>query len=107
MKLLKTVNSLCTPAQIYLFFSVISIVLIALQNTDSHKYCVGNYSCNLQHHNIVFFVFKTLYAVIWTYLLQLLCTKGYRNISWFLVLLPFLLFFILIGLFILMNVMNN
>ena len=41
---------------------------------------------------------KLVYVLLWTYILQLLCRKGYSSVSWFLVLLPFIGMFILIGL---------
>jgi hypothetical protein len=47
------------------------------------------------------FAGKAFYVVLWTFILNLICSYGYRNISWFLVLFPFILFFILIGLFML------
>jgi hypothetical protein len=35
-------------------------------------------------------VFKLLFAFIWTFLLGWLCQKGFRALSWFLVLLPYI-----------------
>ena len=98
---------LCNPAKIYLSLSVISIITLILQNiSNSHSYCVGSYSVNLQHSNVLFFIMKLLYVGIWTYLLNNLCTSGYENISWFLILLPFLSFFLMIGMFLLINITN-
>jgi hypothetical protein len=34
---------------------------------------------------------KILFGGIWTYLLTWLCKKGYKSVSWFLVLLPFIM----------------
>ena len=76
------------------------------------KYCwhvfqnIGNpnvYACGLMKanspiNNIFYFVFKILYIVGWTYLLNILCKKGYNKLSWLLVLLPFIAMFVLIGL---------
>jgi hypothetical protein len=54
---------------------------------------------------MLYLVFQILYVGIWTYLLQRLCRGGYKSVSWFLVLLPFLGFFVILGLLLLMNVL--
>ena len=36
-------------------------------------------------------VFKLVFAFIWTFILEWLCKKGYKSISWFLVLLPYII----------------
>ena len=74
---LKLYNSLCTPAQFYFLISCISVLSIYLQNLgNSNRYCVGKYTVSLRHHNIYFFLFKAIYVVIWTLLLNKLCKKG-------------------------------
>jgi len=76
-----------------------SIILMIIQNAgNTNTYCLGNYSCIVSNTAWVF-VGKALYVVFWTFILNLICSQGYKNISWFLVLFPFILFFILIGLF--------
>ena len=90
-------KKLCTPAYLYLVISVVSILIIMFQNggnTDS--YCLGNYECPVPSTSLVFF-FKFLYVAFWTFVLDSICKAGHKKISWFLVLLPFLLFFVLIG----------
>jgi len=100
-------RALCTPAQIYFALSVLSILALLMQNMeDSKRYCVGSYSAKIPHHNMLFFVVKVVYVLVWTYLLQLLCKHGHKNISWFLVLLPFIGFFVLIGSFLLLNILK-
>lgn len=95
------IKKLCTPAYVYLVISMISIILMILQNAgNTNTYCLGNYACMVSNTAWVF-AGKAFYVVIWTYILNLICSYGYRNISWFLVLFPFILFFILIGLFML------
>ena len=37
------------------------------------------------------FVVKLIWMVVWVYILNLLCSKGYTTVSWVLVLLPFIL----------------
>jgi hypothetical protein len=60
-------------------------------------YCVGSFECPVPSTALVFF-FKFLYVAFWTFVLDSICKAGYKQVSWFLVLLPFILFFILLGL---------
>jgi hypothetical protein len=95
------IKKLCTPAYVYLVISTISIVLMIIQNAgNTNTYCLGNYACVVENTAWVF-AGKAFYVILWTYVLNVICSYGYRNISWFLVLFPFILFFILIGLFML------
>jgi len=41
--------------------------------------------------SIMFAFWKLVFAFIWTYVLGWLCKKGYTSISWFLVLLPYII----------------
>ena len=103
MDLWKTFTNLCAAAQFYFLISIVSILVLYSQNYKTpYKYCVGIFKINSDCHNLVYFMIKLLYVFIWTYLLQLLCRKGYSGVSWFLVLLPFIGMFILIGLLIFM-----
>ena len=88
---------LCTPAYLYLVLSAIGIILIAFQNygTSPNLYCVGNVKCPVQTTTPIF-IMKILYVVFWTFILNALCSYGYYQLSWFLLLLPFILFFIMV-----------
>lgn len=88
---------LCTPAFIYLVLSAIGIILIAFQNygMSPNMYCVGNVQCPVQTTTPIF-IMKILYVVFWTFILNTLCSYGYYQLSWFLLLLPFILFFIMV-----------
>ena len=104
MNFTKTFDSLCSPAKLYVGLSALSILVLFLQNLqDPSSYRVGAYKVPLKHHNFVYFVLKLVYIVVWTFILNKLCRSGYKNISWFLVLLPFILFFVLIGLAVLVG----
>lgn len=93
------IKKLCSPAYVYLVISMISIIIMIIQNAgNTNTYCLGNYGCQVSNTAMVF-AGKAFYVIIWTYILNVICSYGYRNISWFLVLFPFMLFFILIGLF--------
>jgi len=67
-------RKLCTPAKIYFVLAVLAC-LMALYNRVSFS---------------VVFV-KLIFAFIWTFVLSWLCSKGFKNVAWFLVLLPYLL----------------
>ena len=56
---------------------------------------------NTPINNVFYIVFEVLYVLGWTYLLNILCKKGYNKLSWMLVLLPLVAMFLLIGLLIL------
>jgi hypothetical protein len=104
MNLLERVRKLCTPAYLYLVISVVAIIAMMLQNVgNTDKYCLGVYECNVQSTALVFVV-QLAYVAFWTFVLNALCQAGYRQVSWFLVLLPFILFFVLLGLMILSQV---
>ncbi len=91
------IKYLCKPAYVYLVISVIATVVLMIQNSgNSNRYCAGSFECSVPNTAMVFIV-KFLYIGFWTFVLNAICRAGYKNLSWFLVLLPFILFFILIG----------
>lgn len=101
MKYLKDFKKLCTPASVYLFINVIIFVTIAIQNFgNTRQYCVGQYKCNVPNTFSVF-LFKAIYILFWTFILNAICKAGYKEVSWFMVLLPIILLFIIIGIIIL------
>lgn len=94
----KSLNELCKPSYIYFIVSVIGLVLMAIQNMgNSHRYCLGSFSCNVPSTMLIFAI-KIFYVLFWTWILNLMCKDGHKNIAWFLVLLPFVLMFVGIGL---------
>jgi hypothetical protein len=96
----KDFKNLCTPAFIYLLVSVLIFIIIAIQNFgNTTKYCLGVYDCYVPNTFIIF-VFKAIYILFWTFILNSLCKAGYSEISWLLVLLPILLLFIVLALII-------
>lgn len=72
---------LCDPAMVYFALACISI-LFGLIGRISLRSLVA----------------KGIYAIIWTYILNFLCDKGYKTLSWFLVILPFVMMFGIIAL---------
>lgn len=98
----KKLKELCTPALVYFIISIVAIVIMLFQNLgNKRKYSVGYFSFRVPS-TILIFILKLIYILFWTWVLNLICKDGHTGISWFLVLFPYILFFILIGL-IMMN----
>ena len=94
MTLKNQISKLCTPAYIYLVLSVIGLVILTIQNFgNTKKYCVGRYSC-IVPSTVLVFLFKIIFVAFYTFILDLLCKAGYTNLSWFLILLPFIMFIV-------------
>lgn len=70
----KEFSKLCTPARIYFAIAVIASI-VALFNRMP----------------LIAVFWKLVFAFIWTYVLGWLCKKGMTTLSWFLVLLPYIL----------------
>ena len=70
------ISSLCTPAMIYFVISIIYLIINIFTN-----------------FNIMSMVIRLLVILVWTWLLNFLCTKGFTVISWLLIIVPFLMSF--------------
>jgi hypothetical protein len=93
-----TLKELCTPASLYFVISMIALVMVLFQNLgNNNSYHVGSFSCRVPNTMAVFIV-KLIYVLFWTYVLNLICKDGHVGVSWLLVLLPWLLLFVMIGL---------
>ncbi len=93
----KTLKELCTPAMIYFIISMIALLMVLFQNLgNSNSYNVGSFSCRVPNTALVFIV-KLIYVLFWTYVLNLICRDGHTSLSWLLVLLPWILLFVMIG----------
>ena len=94
---------LCKPALVYLAVSVVVLIVIAYQNMGmNNMYCMGDFSCYVPSTAAIIFS-EGLYILFWTWILNLMCRTGYASISWLLVVFPLVLFFVLIGLMMLMS----
>ncbi len=72
---------LCTPAFLYVVLSAISILMAFMRKIKLSSILI-----------------KMVFIALWTWLLNLLCVKGYTAISWILVFLPLLITFGIIAL---------
>ena len=94
----KSFKDLCTPSLVYFVISIVTLVLVLLQNLGhNNSYHVGSFSCRVPSTTIVFII-KLIYILFWTYVLNLICKDGHTTLSWLLVLLPWLLLFVIVGL---------
>jgi ABC-type uncharacterized transport system fused permease/ATPase subunit len=94
----KSFKDLCTPSLVYFVISVISLVAVLLQNLgNTNSYHVGSFSCRVPNTSVIFII-KLIYILFWTWILNLICKDGHTEISWLLVLFPFILLFVIIGL---------
>ena len=65
----------CTPAQLYLVIGAIGIIMAFFKD-----------------YGVETLLTNALFLVIWTWVLNWMCSKGFKAISWILVFLPFILF---------------
>jgi hypothetical protein len=70
----KEFSKLCTPAKIYFAIAVIASIVMLFSGISF----------------MTIFV-KLIFAFIWTFVLGWLCKKGFTGVSWFLVLLPYII----------------
>ena len=68
----KSLNELCRPSYIYFIISFIGLIMIAIQNIgNSQRYCLGNFSCRVPS-TIAVFIFKLVYILFWSWILNLM-----------------------------------
>ena len=88
-------KELCPPARFYFIIASISYILMLSQNINCNgRFYLGSYSCP-QNTSVILFA-NALYIALWTWILNLICTVN-KNISWIIVLFPFILLFIGLG----------
>ena len=91
-------RKMCTPATIYFVISLIFLIVMGLYNLDNtDKLCLGDYSCYVGNNTLVFLL-NAIYILFWTFVLDLMCKGGYSSLSWFILLLPFILSFVFLAL---------
>ena len=71
---MKDFSKLCTPAKIYFAIAVIATIIALFSGVT-----------------IMAAAIKLIFALFWTFILAWLCEKGYKSLSWFLVLLPYII----------------
>jgi hypothetical protein len=64
--------SICSPALLYLIIALIALISMVYSKVAMQTVAM-----------------KGLFVIIYTWFLNFLCSKGHEGISWFLVILPF------------------
>jgi len=67
-------SKFCTPAKIYLTIAVLASIIALFNGVP-----------------LMMAFWKLFFAMIWSYILAFLCKKGFASVSWFLVLLPYII----------------
>lgn len=94
----KSIKDLCTPAYLYFIISIVGLFAAMVQNLgNNNSYHLGEFSCRVPNTFLVF-VLKLIYILFWSYVLNLICKDGHVGVSWLLVLLPWILLFVIMGL---------
>jgi|UniRef100_A0A6C0KQA7 hypothetical protein len=70
---MSSMMNLCTPALVYFVLAIIGVIAA------------------IMNKGIMSSIISLLFVLLWTWFLNYLCRKGHSGISWFLVLLPFIL----------------
>jgi len=97
MAIPRKIGQLCTPAAFYFVISMIAYVITILQNLGNiNIFTLGMFSCKVTS-TLLILAFNLIYILFWTWVLHLICKDGYTNVSWFLVLLPFIFLFVIFG----------
>lgn len=97
----RSLKELCKPALLYFIISMLSMIVLLFQNLGNNgSYHFGCFSCNVPSTTVIFIV-QLVYILFWTWILNLMCKDGHSGISWFLVLLPLILFFVMMGMLLL------
>jgi len=74
------ISSLCLPSKIYLALALFSIIFSLIISTET----------------VVAAGIHIVFAVFWTWVLNLICKSGFSIISWILVLFPITIYLVLI-----------
>ena len=100
-------QDLCTPAKVYITIAVIYMIgayfgmsefsnFMQVNQSKLHPYLNSlNFSVSKSTNGVT--LVNILFTLLWTWLLNRLCSAGYIRVSWFLVLFPYLLLFLAIA----------
>ena len=80
---------ICTPAQLYVILTGIAIIAMAVKK------------------QFMAIPLKLVFALIYTFLLNWLCDKGWSTMSWILVIFPFIAMLIVVAVFLYMGVKHK
>ena len=97
-------QELCTPAKVYITLAVVYMIGAYFSMNEFSNFMQVNQSkLHPSLNSLNFSVSKStngvtlaniLFTLLWTWVLNRLCSAGYIRVSWFLVLFPYLLIFV-------------
>lgn len=88
------IKDLCQPAFVHFIIGSVLIILSFFQNiNNSTEYAILGFSFHVPSTMMIFLV-KVLALVFWTWVLNLICISGNTTVSWFLVIFPYLSYFV-------------
>ena len=88
----RSLKQLCGPSLLYFLCSIFVLIVVALQNLSSNMNTLQLGGMRMHVPNLLLlFVIKLVYILFWTWILNLICKDGHSEISWFLVLVPFII----------------
>jgi len=96
MGLIEIIQNLCPSAYVYLVITIISNIYFLINYGSNYtSYCKGHTNC-INMSIIGLLIGEWLVSAVWIAIVNVVCKKGYPQISWALVIIPyFSVFFVL------------
>ena len=91
--IMNIINNLCSPAKLYFYLSIILLIISAyydITRNEKDRICLGKIDCKVKNKPAMYGM-NILFILIWTFILNLLCSFGWTKLSWFLFLFPYIL----------------
>lgn len=84
---------LCPPAYLYFVISAVWLIILVIflnnGTVDLNQYCIDS---DCTKPNLAFMIlFKAIFILFWTWVLNFLCRTGQTRIAWFLFVFPFII----------------
>ena len=70
------ISSFCTPAQVHLIIAFCAMLYLIIKNRNS----------------ILLLIIKSIAFIGWTFVLNYICTLGYKAVAWILAFVPNIIF---------------
>ena len=95
-KMPKILTRLCTPAKIYAFLALISVIFYISMMVEADE--KNESDVDVHAYTIMGTALKVAFSLVWIVFLNYLCKKGHGNWAWFFLFMPILLMlFMVIG----------
>lgn len=95
-------KGLCNPAKFYFVISLVAYVIVLIQNLfNPDSLCMGPMKCTT-NSKLSILLMNAIYIIIFTFIVDLIC-KGSPKLSWVIVLFPFIVMLVALGMVIFSN----